>query len=85
MVGAPTTRGDGKKTKGQRGKGKVDIARCRHCKSCTQHGKSLGEASKCSGKGVRSMCTSAQGGLFLECILCNSITKCKCPMSKTKG
>ena len=83
--GAPPTRGDGKTTKDQRGKDKVEIAHCCHFKYYKQHGKSLEEASKCSGKGVRSMCTGGQGGLSLECRLCNSITKCKCPMPKTKG
>ena len=61
MVGrAPQTRGDQKKTKCRRGKDKVEIISWRCCKNCTQHGKSLEEASNfCPGKGVRSMCTTS--------------------------
>jgi hypothetical protein len=83
--GAPPTRGVGQTTKRQKGKDNVGIVRCRHCKYCTQHGKSLEEASNCPGKGVWSMCTGGQGSLVLECILCHSITKCRCPMPKTRG
>lgn len=79
MIGrSPPTRVDGNKTKAQRGKDKVEIVCCRHCKYCTQHGK---------GARSMSMCTGGQdGGLSLECILGNIITKCKCPSNaKDKG
>ena len=78
ICGAPPTKGDEKKTKAQRGKAKVEIVCCWHCEYCTQHGK---------GARSMSMCTGGQGGgLSLECILCNSITKCKCLSNgKDKG
>ena len=82
--GAPPTGGDGQTTKRQRGKDNVGIVCCRRCKYCIQHGKSLEEASNCPGKGAWSMCMSGQGGLSLECILCYSITKCRCPIPKTR-
>jgi hypothetical protein len=82
--GAPPTRGNRKKTKGQRGKDKVGrVRRC--CKYCTQHGKSLEEASNCPERSVRSICTGGEGSLSLVCIICNSITKCRCPMPKPWG
>ncbi len=81
VTGAPPTRGDEKKTKDQRGKDKVGRVR-RHCKYCTQHGKSLEEASNCPGRSVRSIFTGGEGSLSLECMICNSITKCRCPMPK---
>ncbi len=40
------------RTRGQRGKDIVGIVRCRHCKYCTQHGKSLEEATECSERGA---------------------------------
>jgi hypothetical protein len=83
--GAPPTRGNGKKTKGQRGKIKVGTVHCRHCKYCTQYGKSLEEASNYPGKGRWSICMGREGGLSLECMICNSTTKCRCPMSKPKA
>jgi hypothetical protein len=81
--GAPPTRGDeGKKTRGQRGKDGVGIVRHKRCKYCTQHGKSSDEASTCPGRGAWSMCTGGESGISLECMICNSITKCRCPMPK---
>jgi hypothetical protein len=81
--GAPPTRGvEGKKTRGQRGKDGVGIVRHKRCKYCTQHGKSFEEASICPGRGTWSMCTGGESGISLECMICNSITKCRCPMPK---
>jgi hypothetical protein len=81
--GAPPTRGvEGKKSRGQRGKDGVGIVCCKRCKYCTQHGKSLEGASICPGRGPRSMCAGGESGISLECMICNSITKCKCPMPK---
>ena len=81
--GAPPTRGDeGKKTRGQRGKDGVGIVRHKRCKYCTQHGKSSDEASTCPGRGAWSLCTGGESGISLECMICNSITKCRCPMPK---
>jgi hypothetical protein len=28
------------------------------------------------------MCTGGESGISLECMICNSITKCRCPMPK---
>ncbi len=82
--GASPTRGDGKKTKGQRGKDKVGrVRRC--CKYCTQHGKSLKKASNCPGGSVRSICMGGEGGLSPECMICNSVTKCRFPTPKPKA
>ncbi len=81
--GAPPTRGvEGKKTRGQKGKDGVGIVRRKCCKYCTQHGKSLEEASICPGREPRSLCTGGESGISLECMICNSITKCRCPMPK---
>ena len=81
MVGGATpTRG--KKTKGQRANHPVGIIRHKRCKYCTQHGKSLEEARICPGRGPTSMCTGGESGISLECMICNSITKCRCPMPK---
>jgi hypothetical protein len=79
--GAPPTRGDRQATKRQRGKDNVGIVRCRRCKYCVQHGRSLEEASNCPGRGGRSMCTGGEGGISQECVTCNSTTECRCPMS----
>jgi hypothetical protein len=35
-----------------RGKDRVGGFRCRRCKYCVQHGRSLEEASNCPGRGV---------------------------------
>ena len=83
--GAPPTRGDGQATKRKRGKDNVGIVHCRRCKYCTQHGQTFEEASNCPGKKARSMCTGGESGILLECILCQSITKCRCPLPKTRG
>ena len=73
--GAPLTRGvEGKKTRDQRGKDGVGIVHHKRCKYCTQHGKSLEEASICPGRGPRSLCTGGESGIPLECMICNSIT-----------
>ena len=50
------------------------------CKYCVQHGRSLEEASNCPGRGGWSMCTGGDGGASLKCVMCNSKTKCRCPM-----
>ena len=83
--GAPPTRGDGNRIKRHRGKDKVGRVRCRRCKYCTQHGKSFEEATNCPGRGGTAMCTGGQNGQSLECIICNSKIKCKCPIERTKG
>jgi hypothetical protein len=83
--GAPPTRGDGNRIKRRRGKDKVGRARCRRCKYCTQHGKSFEEATNCPGRGGTAICTGGQDGQSLECIICNSKIKCKCPIERTKG
>ena len=84
--GAPPTRGvEGKKTRGQRGKDGVGIVRHKRCKYCTQHGKSFEEATNCPGRGGTAICTGGQDGQSLECIICNSKIKCKCPIERTKG
>jgi hypothetical protein len=83
--GAPPTRGDVQATKRQRGKDNVGIVRCRRRKYCTQHGQTFKEASNCPGKKARSMCMGRESGILLECILCQSITKCRCPLPETRG
>jgi hypothetical protein len=40
----------------------------------------LEEASNCPGRGGWSMCTGGEGGASLKCVMCNSKTKCRCPM-----
>ena len=78
--GAPPTRGDDGK-KRRRGKD-AGIGKVRHrcSKYCVQHGRSLEEASNCPGRGGVSMCTGGEGGVSLECVMCNSSIKCRCPM-----
>ena len=79
--GAPPTRGeDGKKC--QQGKDRVGTVRCRLCKYCAQHGRSFEETSNCPGRGGWSVCMGGEGGISLECVICNSSTKCRCPMPK---
>ncbi len=79
--GAPPTRGeDGKKH--QQGKDRVGTVCCRHCKYCAQHGRSFEEASNCPGRGGLSVCMGGEGGISLECVICNSSAKCRCPMPK---
>jgi len=57
----------------------VGIVRRRRCKYCTQHGRSLEEASNCPGRGGWWMCTGGEGGVSLECVvLCNISIKCRC-------
>jgi hypothetical protein len=79
MVGGASPTRDGKKC--QRGKDKIERLR-RRCKYCLQRGKSLEEASNCPGKDDRSICTGGESGLSLECMICNSITKCRCLLPK---
>ncbi len=79
------TRGDGNRIKRRRGKDKVGRARCWCCKYCTQHGKSFEEATNCPGRSGTAICTGGQDGQSLECIICNSKIKCKCPIERTKG
>ena len=82
MVGGASPTKDGKKTKCQRGKDKVERLR-RRCKYCLQHGKSLEDASICPGKYARSICTGGEGGIsLLECMICNGIIKCRCLLPK---
>jgi hypothetical protein len=85
VSGAPPIRGGGKKAKCQRGKDRVRTVQYMHCKYCTHYGKSLEEASNCPGKEGRSMCMGREGDHSLECMICNSITKCRYPMSMAKG
>jgi hypothetical protein len=77
--GAPPSRGDDGK-KRQRGRDGIGIVRHRRCKYCVQHGRSLEEAINCPGRGGRSVCMGGEGGISLECVTCNSTTKCRCPM-----
>jgi hypothetical protein len=77
--GAPPTRGDDR-NKRMQGKDRVGGFRCRHCKYCVQHGRNLEEASNYPGRGGWSMCTGGGGGVSLECVMCNSSIKCRCPM-----
>jgi hypothetical protein len=77
--GAPLTRGDDG-NKRMRGKDRVGGFHCRRCKYCVQHGRSLEEASNYPGRGGWSMCTGAEGGVSLECVMCNSSIKCRCLM-----
>ena len=65
----------------QRGKDGIGIVRHRRCNYCVQHGKSLEDATKCPGRGGRSVSTGGKGGI--ECVTCNSIIKCRCPMPTT--
>ena len=74
--GAPPTRGDDG-NKRMRGKDRVGGFRCRCCKYCVQHGRSLEEASNCPVRGGWSMCTGGEGGVSLECVMCNSSIKCR--------
>ncbi len=46
------------------------------------HGRSFEEASNCPGRGSWSVCMGGEGGISLECVICNSSTKCRCPMPK---
>ena len=81
MVGGASPTRDRNKTKGQRGKDKVERLR-RRCKYCLQYGKRLEDASICPGKYPRALCTGGEGGISLECMICNSITKCRCLLPK---
>ena len=81
MVGGASPTRDKKKTKYQRGKDKVERFR-RRCKNWFQHGKSFENTSICPWKYARSICTGGEGGITLECMTCNSITKCRCLLPK---
>ncbi len=79
--GAPPTKGeDGKKR--QQGKDRVGTVCCRCCKYYAQNDRSFEEASNCPGRGGWSVCTRGEGGISLECVICNSSTRCRCPMPK---
>ena len=79
--GAPPTRGDdGKKCRQGKDAGIGKVHHSRRCKYCVQHGRSLEEASNCPGRGGRSLCMGGERGTSLECVTCNSTTKCSCPM-----
>jgi hypothetical protein len=86
MVGGASPTRDKMKTKCQRGKDKVERLK-RRCKYCLQHGKSFENASICSGKYARSICTGGEGGISLECMICNSITNAGvyCPSLQHKA
>ena len=58
--GAPSTREDDR-NKRMRGKDRrVRGVRCRRCKYCTQHGRSLEEATTCPGRGGWSLCAQEE-------------------------
>ena len=79
--GAPPTRGDDG-MKHQQGRDGIGIVRHRRCKYCVQNGRSLEKASNCPGRGVGKCVLEEKVvyGISLQCVTCNSITKCRCPI-----
>ncbi len=44
--------------------------------------KALRRLVTAQGGGGWSVCMGGEGGISLECVTCNSSTKCRCPMPK---